>query len=313
MKSIARGTCAVLLGAAIALNHLFAVVTLGSLSLSLRHAAPSWQGRYVRAGNVRIHYIDEGSGPPLVLVHGFGAWSFSWRKNIKSLSSRYRVLAIDLKGFGLSDKPSGASYSLDAQADLLRAFMDRLGIDRAVVAGNSIGGEVALRLYAKHPDKVQGIVLLNSTGYQSGSDSPLRGVPEAVRPLFARGFVLTKWVVKAQLASAFADPEDDLTEEAVDGYYYPFSLPGAENACVGAWKTMRLENQTETARSLRVPALIIWGEDDRLLPASNAFRFDADIPDSRLMLLKNTGHSPQEERPAEVNRAILEFGARLAP
>ncbi|MCL4499864.1 MAG: alpha/beta hydrolase [Chloroflexi bacterium] len=268
-------------------------------------------GNFVEIDDVRAHYLDRGSGQPVILLHGLGAWSYSWRRNLGPLSERNHVYAPDLKGFGLTDKPAGSSYSIESQADFVVAFMDKLAIKRAVFVGNSLGGSIALHVYQKHPEKVKALVLVDSAGYQVGPASPIASVPSPLRPVATRGIALSRWFVRDQLSAAYFDPETHLTAETVDGYYLPTRTRGIENAALGLWRDLKLKDETSLIRTVHVPTLIVWGKNDRIIPLSCAYRFNDDIPGSRLALIDRAGHACFEEAPAQVNGAISGFLSHL--
>lgn len=272
------------------------------------------EGSFMTIDGVQIHYITKGTGTPLLLIHGFGAWSYSWRHNIGPLSRDFKVYALDLKGFGLSDKPAKANYSLEAQAKLVSSFMDELGIKKAVIAGSSLGGEIALKLYSMKPECVKGLILIDSTGYLEGPNGPrVASHPRWFRLALIRTLVLTKWQVRRQLYRAYHMPEKTVTEDIVEEYYRPLKAEGMDEAALAIWDTLRLENEIPIIRSIGVPTLIIWGENDRVIPLSFAHRFKADIPKAKLVIVKNAGHAPQEENPQRVNEAIRNFESSIEP
>lgn len=274
----------------------------------------SWYGRWIEVDGRPVHFVEQGSGPPVVFLHGFGGWSFSWRKNLPTLAAAgYRAIAPDLMGYGFSDKSSGAQATLAAQVDLLRHLLPALGAAPAVVVGNSMGGEIALRLALRAPELVRAVVIANATGYVS-IDLPRH----LLRLLALPGAGLFGWLLvrsRRFIAGRFVTPcycdRARLEPGTVEGYCLPLRLPGVARFYLD-WLP-RLDFGTEAGRygEIRQPALVIWGEADPWWPLEDARRFCADLPDARLITYPGVGHLPQEEAPERFNQDLLAFLAAL--
>ncbi len=263
-------------------------------------------GQFIDLADGTIHYDQAGvpNRTPVILLHGFGASSFSFRHNLAPLSQDYLVLAPDALGFGFSSKPTGADYSAQAEIKRLRSFMDTLNINKAVLIGNSMGGRNAILFALEYPERVSALVLINSAGHNSENrDSPLLRLP-GVATLFLK-ISSSRPAVKAILRSLFYD-NDKVTPEVVEGYRLPLRLPGTPSV-------LRALSETESPPALiprlpeiTVPTLIIWGKHDPLFPLPDAEHY-LNIPNSTLVQIDEVGHLPHEESPDEVNRLILEF------
>jgi pimeloyl-ACP methyl ester carboxylesterase len=252
----------------------------------------------VRVGGVRIHFVEEGEGAPLILIHGFGASTFSFRHTIHELARHFRVIALDLKRFGLSERPPGGDYSLTAQARLVGEFMERMGIRQAAVLGHSMGGEVAMRLAVNHPERVERLILVDSA---SGREVRHR----ASGGRFLRPLLPVMALFTLSLRSAVYDPAY-LTPEVLEGYFRPTRIHGHLRG-LGDLLVSRRNDPPLDLCAIVQPTLILWGEEDRWLPVSQGQRLHEQIPGSRIVIIPKAGHLPLEEQPEESNRAILEF------
>lgn len=266
-------------------------------------------GEFIDVDGVRMHYVEVGEGEPLLLVHGLGASTFSFRYVIPELAPRFRVVAVDLKGSGYSARPATSDYSLTAQADLLRRFMDRLQIERAAVVGHSMGGAVAMRLALRYPERVSRLVLVDSAGDHELERG--RTLARVVRPFFAIGVVFTlqrRWFRRLSRRSAVHDPAQ-VTPEALEGYFRPTRIKGHARA-LASFTVDRARDEPLALERIAQPTLVMWGEHDRWLPPRRGDELARRIPNARLLIIRGAGHLPLEEQPDVCNLALLEF---LAP
>lgn len=275
----------------------------------------SWFGRYVDIGAERIHYVDHGSGEPVVLIHGLLAWSYSWRHNVASLAEHHRVLALDLRGFGLSERNSTRGHSLNDQVEVVRAFMDAMGVERAVLCGHSMGGEIAMRFALKYPDRVRALVLVSSSGYVY-REKPLleRAVLRlpGVSSLFVRAAVMNRKFAARSLGEAYRRP-GRFTEADVDAYLLPAGAPGTPQSFVRVLQDIDFGATAAELKQVAHKALIIWGADDPWVSLRFGERLASELPNAELLVIEHCGHSPQEEYPEEFDAAVLAFLSQLAP
>jgi pimeloyl-ACP methyl ester carboxylesterase len=262
---------------------------------------------------VKINYYEAGQGPPVMLLHGFGACAYTWRFLAPELAKNHRVFTIDLKGYGLSDKPEDGKYAVSDQADLVTAFIRQKDLHDLVIMGHSMGGGVTLMTYLKvredQPARVNRLVLIDSAGYPQKLPWFIRfaqipGLNEIggklLSPRFATGLVLRKCYYH----------KDRITEEQIDTYAYYGSLPGAREAVTQTARQLvpdDIDALTARYKTISVPVLIIWGADDEVVPLSVGKNFKRDIPNSELVILPECGHIPLEEEAAATQQAIAAF------
>jgi 2-hydroxymuconate-semialdehyde hydrolase len=271
-----------------------------------------WFGRHILLDGEPIHCVEAGSGEPLLLVHGLGAWSFSWRKVLEPLSRSVRTIVPDLRGFGLSDKTTGG-FSVDEQASLLLRLMDTLGIERAVFCGHSFGGEVSMRVAMRAPARVRGLVLVCSGGYVRKwvlPGEPLMQRWPALSGWIARFVFLNRRFVRRALRGCYFDPAC-AGEDAVEGYLLPAQAPGAPAAFVRMIRSIDPGSHASRIPTIPHPALVIWGENDPWIPLSHGERLARDLPEAELAVIPRCGHAPQEEHPDQFTPLVLRFLARL--
>jgi len=263
-------------------------------------------GTFLDVDGVRLHYVEAGQGEPVVLIHGLGASTFSFRYLIPELAQAYRVIALDLKGFGYSARPAGGDYSQTAQAALVEQAMARLGVERAAVIGHSMGGAVAMRLALLAPARISRLVLV-----ASATDHEMRrGVLPArlFRPLLPLGALLAwhrRRVRRLWFRTAVHDPAH-LTPDVLEGYFRSSRMKGHMRA-LGALLAHRSRDEPLAPERIQQPALILWGEHDRWLPLARGEELARRIPNARLLPIRTAGHLPLEEQPESCNRAILAF------
>lgn len=271
-------------------------------------------GELREIGGRRVRAVERGAGEPLVLLHGFGASAASWRLVIPELARHRRVVAPDLHGFGYTERPrERAAYTLEGQAALVLALLDHLGIARADLAGHSYGGGLALHLAARHPERVRSLVLVDTTRPEYGRAR--RSRLASFRPLtslFARAFLLRPGTVRRALVRSVADPAR-VTDELVRLYLEPLGVEGAIDAYVGLTApTPGPVPPPVDLAAIGQPALVVWGEEDRLIAVRWGRELARTLPRAELVVFPETGHLPPEERPAELAAAIEGFLSRLA-
>jgi pimeloyl-ACP methyl ester carboxylesterase len=285
----------------------------------VRPSAFDWgQTLEVRTAQIRegtLLYAVTGEGPPLLLLHGFGGQSWVWEKQVSALSGRYRLHLLDLLGYGFSDRPK-LDYTPVLFVESVRQFMDRLGIRRASLIGNSMGGGVAWSFALAFPDRVDKLVLIDSVTPDALSEvrNPsfrwflaIRNLPLVPRLAVA---LTTRGMLRATLREMVFD-DRLITDAVVERQYQIGRIEGT-----GRVMTSTARHADEIARSagalaaLRRPTLVIWGEHDEVFPLEVGRRLHALIEGSEFRVIPDSGHMPMWERPDETNRAILEFLGR---
>ncbi|MGH7903388.1 MAG: alpha/beta fold hydrolase [Candidatus Dormibacteraceae bacterium] len=287
-------------------------------------AAPRLVSERVRVGDLEIHHTRGGRGSPLLLVHGLGSSGYiEWRYNLADLARHHRVLAPDLPGFGRSDKPR-TRYGVPFFARTLDAYMERLRLRSAAVVGASLGGRVAIELALQRPARVSRLVLVNSLGLGRPRVRlyyPLMMMPrvgEAVMGLVREGVRRAPLEVVRRVAARHLGARADAGHLIDEGYLADIrelhSQRGFGEAYLATVRSLArlgsaVHNRDLADRLARLdkPVMLIWGADDPLFPVEHALAAHRLIPDSRLEIVENAGHSPQAERPDDFNRLLRGF------
>ncbi len=272
--------------------------------------------KFMTINGLDVHYKESGSGKPVfILLHGFGASVYSWREVMQRFAQLGRVIAFDRPAFGLTSRPMPGSwvgdspYSPESQVSLLIGMMDALGVQKAILVGNSAGGTIALEAALDHPERVTSLILVDAAVYSGG------GSPAWIRPFFntpqfnhlgpllarqlqARGddFVRTAW----------HDPSW-VSAEILAGYRKPLQANGWDVALWELTKASHPLGQVERLHELSLPVLVMTGDDDRIVPTEQSQRLYLSISGAKLAVIKEAGHLPHEEKPTEFMQAVLNF------
>lgn len=268
---------------------------------------------YLRTDAGRMHYVDVGSGEPVVLLHGNPTWSFLYRHLIHRLTPTYRCVAPDYLGFGRSEKPPGADYAPPAQAARVEAFIDHLTLRDVTLVVHDWGGPIGLSYALRHPDRVKRIVVANSWLWPLHDDPWIAAFSRAAGSALGR-LLITRYNAFARilLPLAFADPSR-LTPDAFRYYCAPLATPSDR---IASWAFPRaLLHATPWLRALwadrhrltRIPMCIIWGLRDPAFSARHLHRWTAAFPDAHVHRLPNVGHYVPEEAPHLFARYVTAF------
>lgn len=282
-------------------------------ALAERWAPPPSQ--FVALAGMRVHLRDEGPRDdpvPIVLIHGTSASLHTWQGWVRVLSAHRRVISFDLPGFGLTGPAPDADYTIEAYVRFMRILLDHLGIERCVLAGNSLGGDIAWETAYALPKRVEKLVLVDSGGYPFVSTSVPIGFRLARVPVLNRLVenLLPRGLIEGSLRSVYGDPSK-VTPELVDLYFDMARRDGNRVALARRFAQNDLGAHSGRIATLKLPTLILWGGRDRLVPPENAQRFHRDIAGSTLVMFDDLGHVPQEEDPARTVAAVEDFlGAR---
>lgn len=265
--------------------------------------------KFVEVDGIKLHYQEKGEGTPLVLIHGYTSLSYTWKDVFEPLSKHFRVIAVDLKGFGFSEKPDG-NYRRSEQAVLVRNFLKTLKIEKAWFAGNSMGGEVSINVALQEPNLVEGLILISSSGVtieKKGTESPSSrfDIPFVGRAL-ASIALLSDGIVRQGLERSYFD-DNKITDEAVVIYHLPLKTNNGQRAAFLAKRQWDSESVEANLGKINVPTLIIWGDKDEVTPLEGGKKINSLIKDSEIVVFENVGHLPQEETPKKVAEEILKF------
>jgi pimeloyl-ACP methyl ester carboxylesterase len=273
--------------------------------LEATYATPP--SRFIDIAGLRLHLRESGpaSAPPVLFLHGFGSSLHTWEDWATSLEGEFRVLRIDLPGFGLTGPDPSGDYSDARAVALVEALLDRLGIARVDLVGSSMGGRIAWRFAADRPGRVRRLVLMAPDGYAAHGieyGKPVR-VPLMMRAL---PYVLPMPLFRQTLAAAYADPAA-MTEERLARYAAMTLAPGVRQAILDRTAGHLLEPPEPYLHRITAPVLLLWGERDRMVPAANAGDYQRELRDSRLVMLPGIGHVPMEEDPARALVPVRDF------
>lgn len=263
----------------------------------------------VDINGLKICYLVAGQGPPVVFVHGWPTYSYLWRRQITALAKRFRVYALDLPGFGDSDKPADVAYTLDFYTGILTGFLDANDVDDVRLVCHDLGGPISLLCAVRQPERVAQLVVMDTTAYP---DLPLMVrlmLPVARLPRLGSAMVSRRGLrLVLQLGTV---QKGVVTDELVEAYDRPYAGdPDARKVLLRILTDQNLSELTEVAENLdqiSAPTLILWTEKDPSAPLSIARRLRADIGGSLLKTIPGCGHFLTEDRPEEVNRLLLEF------
>lgn len=270
--------------------------------------------QFIDVGGLQVHLRDEGprdDAVPIVLLHGTSASLHTWEGWAGALRGQRRVIRFDLPGFALTGPNAAGDYSMDAYVRFVTATLDKLGVQRFVIAGNSLGGQVAWATAHALPQRVDRLVLVDSTGYPFESASQPPDIPlgfqmarfAALSPLIEN--TLPRGLVERSVRSVYGDPSR-VTPELVDLYADMTLRAGNRRALVQ--RIQQGYNGDEAhIRGLKVPTLILWGGRDRLVPLEFGRRFERDIAGSKLVVFEDLGHVPHEEDPVRTVAELRRF------
>jgi pimeloyl-ACP methyl ester carboxylesterase len=259
-----------------------------------------------------IAYRELGSGPPVLLLHGWPTSSYLWREVMLPIAERNRVLAIDLPGFGGSDKPLGVRYGFELFERTLDGFLAALGVEEVGLAVHDLGGPVGLHWAVQRPERVTRLAILNTLVYPEFSEAVLQFIKACSTPEL-REQLTSPAGLEAAMGLGLAD-EANLTEEMLEGVREPFRSPESRRALADAGIGLEPDGFAEIARllpSLEVPVRVVYGERDRILPdvKETMTRVKQDLPQAEVTALPECGHFLQEEAPDEVGALLARFFA----
>jgi pimeloyl-ACP methyl ester carboxylesterase len=289
-------------------------LALGSCGLS---AGDAIDGPYARLGPpeapVRLYVEERGKGSPVLLIHGFGASTYTWRHVAPELAKTHRVIAVDLKGFGQSDKPFDSRYSVFDQAELLAQLIEDKDLRNLTLVGHSFGGGIALLLALEANERLEGritkLVLLDSIAYP-------QNIPVFFRlldvPLVSHlGVRMVPPSVQTRVALKIAYFDDSkIDEDEVDAYAAPLKTAAGKHAIIYSARQIvpdGLAEISERYKTIELPTLILWCDHDRIVPLEVGLKLRRTLPNSTLRLVEDCGHMPQEEQPASTLKLLQGF------
>jgi len=265
---------------------------------------------YVTANSLNLHYLEAGKGDPILLLHGFPTSSHLYRNVIPTLAKTHRVIALDLPGYGLSDKPLDVDYSFEFYEAVLDGFLDALDLPRTDLVVHDLGGPIGMFWAVRNPRRVHKIVLLNTLVYPETSWAVKLFLLALRTPVLRDYIVSPKGIIGAMKLGVVH--KERLTREVLTPYTAPFETPAARKALIKAGSGLSIQGLAEIARklpTLEASLRLIYGENDRVLPdvAKTMQRIQRAHPQAELTALPGCGHFLQEDEPERVAELIAEF------
>ncbi|MFL2590195.1 MAG: alpha/beta fold hydrolase [Parvicellaceae bacterium] len=266
---------------------------------------------FVRVGDMDIHYKDQGDKKdsiPIVLIHGTGSSLHTYDHWTKELIINHRVIRMDLPGYGLTGPFPDRDYSYNNYVAFLKVFLEKIGIESCILAGNSLGGNIAWRFTTKYSEMVDNLILIDAAGYPMKSKSIPLAFKIAQIPIIQNIFTVIspRFVAKASVENVYND-KTKVDEELVDRYFELTLREGNREAFVDRFKVKSDTISHKKIKLINQRTLILWGEEDQLIPSQMAYLFHNDLPNDTLVILKDVGHVPMEESPSESLRPVIKF------
>ncbi len=258
-----------------------------------------------------LHYRDEGisseenpDAPVLFLLHGIMASLHTWDGWVEALQDDFRIIRIDIPGFGLTGPYADGIYNIERSMDMLAQVSNKLNIDSFFLAGNSMGGYISWNFAAQYPAKVKRLILLDSAGYPFELPVLLKllGMPVLKDSM---EYITPRFIVSQTLKEVYGD-SSKVTDDVIDRYHALMLRAGNRKAVVSVLASL-IDVDNDKIQQLTLPTLIQWGEEDRWIPIANAHRFSAEIPGAKLITYPGIGHIPMEEIPQQSAKDARRF------
>ena len=264
---------------------------------------------------IDLHCESHGSGPPILMLHGFGGNLYTWRHLIQPLAGSYQLILIDLKGFGKSPKPRDKLYGPQHQADLIYQFIVDNNLRNLTLVGHSFGGAIALlvtlKLIEEQPERLSTLVLIDSAAYRQRLPLGIDVLRMPIIRSIAFALLSDKCRVRLMLKASYCD-DKKITADQVSAYAEPLASDGARHALVETAKQLMppkstIDQFTSQLSKITVPTLIIWGRKDKIIGLKRGQRLHEDIPNSTIEIIDQCGHIPHEEKPVETTKKLQAF------
>jgi pimeloyl-ACP methyl ester carboxylesterase len=281
---------------------------------SVAELAPRWApppSFFLPVAGMQVHVRDDGprdDNSPIVLMHGTGSSLHAWEGWAQVLKSARRVITFDLPAYGLTGPSADNTYSLESDVSFVIELLDKLGVARCVLGGNSLGGAIAWRTALAHPERVEKLILVDAGGYPPHATSVPIGFRLARLPVINRllEHTLPRFLVEQGFRNVYGDPSK-VTREQIDRSVELTQRAGNRRALIERSRQRRSGIGAERIPHIKQPTLVLWGGRDRLIPPDDAERFHRDIAGSTLMIFDDLGHAPEEEDPARTVAAVKKF------
>lgn len=263
------------------------------------------ESKFIEVRSNRVHYKDQGQGETLLLIHGTASSLHTWDLWSQAFADHFRVIRMDLPGFGLTGPDVSHSYEIEDDVTFISEFLEKLGVSNAHFVGSSLGGRIAWEYSLEHPNQVKSLTIINALGYKQESWPPaiqLAMLPgmETLMPKLSSRFVYSQSLKDIYFDHSLID------DDTIDRYYELSLYPGNAEAFPKRVKA-KLDDQEQRITQIAAPTLILWGAEDRYFPVKNAYRFHEDIKQSQLKIYENVSHLPMEEVPEQSLNDVIQF------
>jgi pimeloyl-ACP methyl ester carboxylesterase len=265
----------------------------------------------VEGESIYVEDLNSQSDNVITFIHGFGGSSFTWRDNKQFFVDKgYRVVTLDLPGFGLSSVGFDANYSHRAQATVVKNVLTKLGINKTVLVGHSMGANIALHFAQTNPEIIEKLVIVDGMIVESSSSNLFSGLIN-LDPLRRWGSLMLSWFYTQDtfsntLKSAYFDPVK-VTENTLLGYYLPLDIEGWQDALLGITRDGSNNAIPEPLSTINIPTLILWGGNDSWIPITQGKLLQEKISKSTFIEIPNSGHLPMEENSQKFNSSLWDF------
>lgn len=266
---------------------------------------------FIAVNGMDVHFRDEGDPKdtiPIVLIHGTGSSLHTFDAWTSSLKNSNRIIRMDLPAYGLTGPFPDRTYSMANYTAFLNDFLTSLGVKQCILAGNSLGGQIAWNFALEQPATVKKLILIDAAGYPKVSKStPIAfklGQTPGLNKILT--YITPRFMVRASVENVYFD-KSKVSDDLVERYFELTLGEGNRQAFVDRFKMSGNADAYKNIKSIQQPTLILWGAEDYLIPVESAYRFHDDLPKNTLVILDGTGHTPMEESPVESLNPVLKF------
>ena len=263
------------------------------------------ESQIIQIDDMNIHYKDEGHGPVLILVHGVCASLHTWDGWTQRLKDRYRIIRLDIPGFGLTGPaPDTSFYQIDEAVKLFERLVEEMKLEKFYLAGNSLGGYISWNYALKHPEKVEKLILVDSVGFPQPLPGIIALASFPIIRIYAR-YIMPRFLFDSAVEQVFGD-QSKITDKLKDRYFELAMREGNKGSYVDVFTEMRRmcgnENLSKGIKDLKPPTLVMWGTKDIWIPFKYFENWKKELPTAKFIQYEGAGHTPMEEIPDETAR-----------
>jgi pimeloyl-ACP methyl ester carboxylesterase len=263
--------------------------------------------KFMMMDGATVHYRDEGTGYPVVLIHGMSSSLHTWQGWANIMSKQYRVIRMDLPCFGLTGPTTDNNYSIPYYESFIARFLDSMGVKECYMVGNSLGGMITWNYALHHPEQVKKIVLLDAAGYAIKNPPFVIGLARNKLVSLVMRYITPRFIIAQSMKQVYGDPAK-ITDSVTERYFKMTLRAGNRGAFIAFVNGINLHSHdTLPIQQIKTPTLIEWGEIDRWIPVEDARKFNRDIKGSQLITYPGVGHIPMEEIPAQSCADAMRF------